>query len=312
MDGVTQTPGTPVRRRRVAHRAALALSGALLVPALGLLLAAPATATATPEPGQPTGTQQPTQQPSQQPVARERSVFSGTLVGQPELVGGVIPTYVYRVEVEEVFTPSDITMQRVVVRSRVALETCGSLSGGQQSGPGGEGASGGGDDTPSGSPTTPGGSGTATGGGAGGGAGQGAGGTGGAGAAAGQAGADAAAEDSLILFDTRTSSTGYQVGGCGRVTRATPAVVARVETTLGPGRAPVIGGEPETDPFAEVDYLCPGTHEPITDLGATDPADCEVLADTEPPAVDRALAPGAALVVVGLLGLVVARRFDRR
>lgn len=90
----------------------------------------------------------------------------------------------------------------------------------------------------------------------------------------------------MLLATTPQPGAGTVAGLCGGTTLATSSVVAQVVRVLGDG-TPV---DPEPEP-----------EEPV-ELAGT------VVGDEGDPDVVRLAAPGAAVVLVGLLGLLVARR----
>ncbi len=110
------------------------------------------------------------------------------------------------------------------------------------------------------------------------------------------------------LFDATVQGEAYVVARCDDAVLASDTVLAQVVEQFGQGRPPGSPSTPEPEPFDDVAYLCPDTRDAVTDLD--DPAGCETLGDDEP--FDRAAAPGLALVIVGLLGLFLARRLGRR
>jgi hypothetical protein len=92
------------------------------------------------------------------------------------------------------------------------------------------------------------------------------------------------------LFFAKASGAELVLDACGGTAPARPALLRQVEKVLGQGRAPSPAA-PSTPPAAAT----------FTPVSAGRPA-----------GVTRLAAPGAALVLAGLLGLVVVRRLAKR
>lgn len=105
---------------------------------------------------------------------------------------------------------------------------------------------------------------------------------GGAGCGLGQLQVDRA----YVVFATRTSGQ-FESGQCAGTGRATPEYVAEVEDALGPGNEIPKPQPPQSSPQK--------------------PAYERVL-DSDPPTFTRLAAPGGAMVLVGLLGLILFRK----
>lgn len=107
-------------------------------------------------------------------------------------------------------------------------------------------------------------------------------------ATAGQCGVgDLRADRRYLFFARGAAGAELSTGSCSGTAPARGVLVARVERLLGDGRDPAPPAPPETASFTTV-------------------------ADGRPASVTRLAAPGAALVLVGLLGLVVVRRLAGR
>jgi hypothetical protein len=100
------------------------------------------------------------------------------------------------------------------------------------------------------------------------------------------AGLGALEEGQTYLFLVRAATETFVAGGCGGTSLASADLVTRIEQLLGDGRSPTPPEVPQ--------------------------AHLESVADSEPADFTRTAAPGLALVLVGLLGLVVVRRLGRR
>ncbi|WP_139979562.1 hypothetical protein [Nocardioides litoris] len=212
--------------------------------------------------------------------AEQRVVFTGTFVRPPTtFVDDGRTLRRYQVEVELVYGEGDVD-RRVTVTSPVALERCRT---GSQGGSTGSGGSGGaqqeqapGNPTPS-SPTT-----TAP-------------------AEPGQG-----IDKQLRLFATTPDDGRFAVAGCDGVTLATATVLNGLGDGRPPGRE---GGTADggTGAVPDVGFLCPDTRD-AADLD--DAASCDALAPGDD--VARMAAPGLAILIVGGLGLLVARRLGRQ
>jgi hypothetical protein len=103
---------------------------------------------------------------------------------------------------------------------------------------------------------------------------------------AGQCGLGDLRADRRYVFFAKPSGTALVIESCSSTGPARAGLVATVERLLGAGRDPSPPAPPTTAQFTRV-------------------------ADSRPASVTRLAAPGVALVLVGLLGLVVVRRLAR-
>lgn len=263
------------------HRALGAAAVGLGLGAGLLLGGAPAVAQTTSPSSPAAPSSAPTSGPTSAPADETRAVFTGSFVRAPEVTfEGQVPVRRYVVQVSQVFGPTQITTQRVTVRTRVNLETCGARRG--QNGAGQSGAQ----QEQAGQPTT-----TAP-------------------AAPSTPPPTTTPPASGVdkrprVFDAMVVADEYVVAGCSAALIATEATVTAVEDKLGGGRPPGAAETPGT-PLEEIGLLCPDTDDAIRpeDEGSCDASDTGT-------SFSRNAAPGLAIVIVGGLGLLVARRLGR-
>lgn len=105
-------------------------------------------------------------------------------------------------------------------------------------------------------------------------------------------GVDNLKADKDYLFFAQSDNAQLTIDSCGGTTAFTAELGNDVTKLLGEAKDPAAAGEPPTDP-----------PEPPA-------ADREVIDDSEPVGFMRIAAPGGALVIVGVLGLLVLRRFS--
>lgn len=269
------TPVIPALRAVVSALLGVVVAGLLLV-------AGPATATPT-SPTEPTTTAPGTgTDDSTEGTADRRVVLTGRFARAPQVeVEGTATVRRYQVTVDQVFGPNPITTRRITVRSRFALEACRPASGtapsSSQTTPG-DGDTGLQEQAPgaAGEPSTP------------------------------SAPITPSIDKRLRAFVATRSGSDYVVVSCGGVTLADADTLTALTERYGEGRDPGSTEEPSA-PLEDVGFLCPDTDDAVD---VDQPASCEALADGQP--FDRAAAPGLALVIVGALGLLLARRLGRR
>lgn len=105
-------------------------------------------------------------------------------------------------------------------------------------------------------------------------------------------GVDNLKADKDYLFFAQSDNAQLTIDSCGGTTAFTAELGNDVTKLLGEAKDPAAAGEPPTDP-----------PEPPA-------ADREVIDDSEPVGFTRIAAPGGALIIVGVLGLLVLRRFS--
>lgn len=121
-------------------------------------------------------------------------------------------------------------------------------------------------------------------------------------------------ETKRLLFRLTSQTNGLIADSCADVLDFSEVDQTVLDGLTDP-RSPVSSGgtSPDPEPFADPTYTCPDTHEAIptfdTDSSA-ERAGCDAL--DEPSSADRAAAPGLALTIVGLLGLVVVGQLRSR
>ncbi len=237
----------------------------------------------------------------------DRAVFTGSFVTRPQEAEQPDGTTVrrYQVEVEQVFTDVEIATERVTVVSSAVLESCGEKPDRpRQGGTGGTGGTGGNGGTgsqseqpgdgPTSAPSSPGASPTQA-------------------PTQSPTGPTGTPIDrQRRVFDATFTDGRYVVASCKDVRLASDALVADLEKQFPDHHPPGADATPTPDPVTNVTYLCPDDREALPedldDAGSS--STCDALADDQ--AFDRTAAPGLALVIVGVLGLLVARRVGRR
>lgn len=121
----------------------------------------------------------------------------------------------------------------------------------------------------------------------------------------------AAASDGPAYFFVVDKRRGRLLAdACGDVARVTRDGEDAVVSRFGPAHAPgtPVPEQPGEQGFGSVAYGCPASEDTVSDVERAS----EQCAAVEPPdSLRRTAAPGLALVIVGLLGLLVVRRLAR-
>lgn len=121
-----------------------------------------------------------------------------------------------------------------------------------------------------------------------------------------------AAGDDVVVVGERLGPTTYSVAQCTQVNAATASWISRVVEAYGEPRAPRMNTDTGSTELPAVEYFCPDTREAISGPEGGDIEDAACVQPDDDPTLTRAAAPGAALVLAGLLGLFLARRLGRR
>lgn len=113
----------------------------------------------------------------------------------------------------------------------------------------------------------------------------------------------------VYLWKLTRQGSRLVANGCRDVLRATDVRLAEAVDEYGEPRSPIEASPsvPSVE-FPDVSYTCPVTSAALDDVTAAEET-CDELA--APQSLDRAAAPGLALIIVGILGWFVVLRLGR-